>query len=111
MTITPTGKNFLVFFILAVMAGCIIGWIDSRPNWDDTGITVVLVMLSSVGLGWVFPRYFWLWGFIIGGIIVGLNVVVSNNYQSIAALVIALFGSGIGALIAKSISPDTPTIS
>ena len=36
--------------LLAVVAGTIgltLGYLDSRPSWDDTGITVALLLLSS----------------------------------------------------------------
>lgn len=42
---------------LAVVAGCLIAWIDTRPGWDDTGVTVGLIVLVAstcavAGLRW-----------------------------------------------------------
>ena len=105
-----TAKKFLSFFILSIIAGSVIGWIDTSPHWDDTGITVFIILITSVTLGAGFPRYFWLWGSIIGVIIVGFNIVLFTNYQSSIAIVIALVCSGMGAAIRKSISTGTTKV-
>lgn len=45
---------------LALGAGLAIAWVDSRPGWDDTGVTVAalvaaagLAALARVPVGWV----------------------------------------------------------
>ena len=45
----------LLLFLLAATAGFLIAYIDSRPHWDDTGITVAALVLSSFLLGAVSP--------------------------------------------------------
>ena len=32
---------------IALAMGIVIGFVDSRPGWDDTGITVVSLLLAS----------------------------------------------------------------
>lgn len=34
---------------LALLCGVAIAWIDTRPGWDDTGITAVLVLIAAAG--------------------------------------------------------------
>ena len=45
--------------LLAGTAGCMIGWVDSRPAWDDTGITAVSLLVVSAVLGFYRPRHWW----------------------------------------------------
>ena len=96
-------KKFWMFLISAVVAGVIIGSIDSRPNWDDTGITVLMILVSTFLLGIGSPNRAWLWATIVGGTVAGLNIVIHGNYQSIVAVVAAFVGSYVGAIIRKSV--------
>src|SRR6185503_3469261 len=36
-----------MLFALAVLMGILIAFVDSRPTWDDTGITAGMMLLSS----------------------------------------------------------------
>jgi len=51
---------------VALGLGLAIAWIDSRPHWDDAGITAGMLLLSSGMLGLMGPRRPWLWGLGIG---------------------------------------------
>jgi hypothetical protein len=42
--------------VLAVLTGIAIAWIDTRPGWDDTGVTVGLVFLFSALWGALAPK-------------------------------------------------------
>jgi hypothetical protein len=33
--------------LLALCAGCAIAWMDTRPSWDDTGVTACALALAS----------------------------------------------------------------
>jgi hypothetical protein len=50
----------------ALALGLAIAWIDSRPHWDDTGITVGLLFLSAAALTLLAPRRPWLVGLLVG---------------------------------------------
>ncbi len=52
--------------VLAISIGLAIAWIDSRPHWDDTGITAGSLLLSAGLLGLIGPRQPWLWALGIG---------------------------------------------
>lgn len=52
--------------LASVSAGLGIAWIDSRPHWDDAGITAGLLLLASGVLGMLGPRRPWLWGLAVG---------------------------------------------
>lgn len=51
----PSSKWWSSLAVLA--AGCAIAWMDTRPGWDDTGVTAGAVLLVSIlaalgGLPW-----------------------------------------------------------
>jgi hypothetical protein len=50
----------------AVAVGLAIAWVDSRPKWDDTGITAGMLLLTAGVLGLMGPRRPWLWALGIG---------------------------------------------
>ncbi|HUE04619.1 MAG TPA: hypothetical protein VMR62_34020 [Bryobacteraceae bacterium] len=52
--------------IAAIMIGLAIAWVDSRPHWDDSGITAGSLLLSAGVLGLIGPRRPWLWALAIG---------------------------------------------
>lgn len=53
-------------FSVAVAMGLAIAWVDSRPHWDDTGITAGCLLLSAGLLGLIGLRRPWLWALGIG---------------------------------------------
>lgn len=55
-----------VLLIGAVAIGLTIAWVDSRPHWDDAGITAGCLLLSAGVLGLIGPRRPWLWALGIG---------------------------------------------
>jgi hypothetical protein len=55
-----------VLLIAAVIIGLAIAWVDSRPHWDDSGITAGCLLLSAGLLGLIGPRRPWLWALGIG---------------------------------------------
>ena len=52
-------KALLLMF--AVGCGSVIAYIDSRPNWDDTGITAMAILLTSGAFAFAAPIRWWLW--------------------------------------------------
>ena len=90
-------------FIFAVSAGCLIGWIDSSPRWNDTGITIGMIVLSSFAFGIMARRRIWLFALVIGLLVTLFNYVLHNNLQSAASIVFAFAGAYSGLLIKKLI--------
>lgn len=50
----------------AVITGLAIAWIDSRPHWDDAGITAGLLLLGSGLLGLGMTRRAWMIALAVG---------------------------------------------
>ena len=47
-------------FAVAVVLGFAIAYVDSRPTWDDTGITASAVLITAGILGALGPERPWL---------------------------------------------------
>jgi hypothetical protein len=92
-----TGRTLIVPAV-GLAAGFGIAYIDSRPTWDDAGITAAAVFLVAGVLGAVRPP---LSGLAVGLPIPAMNVVLRSTYGSAAAIAIALVGAGTGALLGK----------
>jgi len=93
--------NFWVLFILAIVIGVLICWIDARPNWNDTGISAGLIFLATGFLGLAIPERAWIWALSVGIWIPLWNIILHNNYGSILALVIAFIGAYSGVFVHK----------
>jgi hypothetical protein len=55
-----------VLLVMAVALGMAIAYVDSRPNWDDAGITAFSMLLCAGLLGLIGPQRPWLWALGIG---------------------------------------------
>ena len=73
----PVQKILLAF---AVLAGWFIAFVDSRPTWDDTGITVGMILLSSGLLTLLGHRRPWLIALAVGLWTPLYETVVSRNF-------------------------------
>lgn len=65
----PAGNKRLMdaaLLVVALSLGLAIAWVDSRPHWDDTGITAASLLLSGGALGLIGPRRPWRWGLAVG---------------------------------------------
>jgi len=78
---------------IAVLSGLFIAYVDSRPTWDDTGITAGAILLIC-GLIAVFGyRRPWLLALVVGGWITVYGLLFTQNYGAILALAIAFVGA------------------
>jgi hypothetical protein len=55
-----------ILLAVALSLGAAIAYVDSRPRWDDTGITAAALVLCSGILGAVGPSRPWLWALAVG---------------------------------------------
>lgn len=56
----------LVILALAIASCFALNWVDTRQNWDDTGITVGLLLLTTGLLAFLAPRRVWLIALAVG---------------------------------------------
>ena len=86
---------------MALLLGLGVAWMDSRPGFDATGITVVLLLTGTLAVAAVSGRRPWLWAMLIGAWTPILEIGGGGSPASLAALVIAGVGAAIGYLIAR----------
>ncbi len=94
----------LILAVIAMGLGLAIAWIDSRPTWDDAGITAGLLVLTAAVFGALRPAKPWLWGLAVG-VWVPLLGVGRRNPGTLLALAMALFGAYLGALARRALGP------
>jgi hypothetical protein len=94
------------FLLLAALAlGGMITYVDSRPTWDDAGITAGAVFMSCVALGALGPRRPWLWAAAVGLWIPLLAIFRSHNFGTLLALAIAFAGAYAGVALRRLLAP------
>jgi hypothetical protein len=82
-----------ILLAIAVMAGLFFAYVDSRPSWDDTGITVGVILLTSGLLALIGFQRPWLLALAVGVWLPLYEVVTTHTYASIIALVVAFIGA------------------
>ena len=88
---------FLVLLAVAVAAGILIASIDSRPNWDDTGITAGIIFAVAAMFGTAVRRRAWIWGLAVGVWIPLLGIALRGDATTLLALAAGMAGAYAGA--------------
>jgi hypothetical protein len=99
----------LALLALAAAMGLAIAWVDSRPNWDDTGITAGALLLTSAVFGAASPRSPWQWALAIGLWIPAMGILRQGNFSTLLVLVFTFAGAYLGALLRKTVAPPHPS--
>jgi hypothetical protein len=87
----------------AVVLGLLIAYVDSRPNWDDTGVTAAAVFAVAGLWGVLGPERPWLWALAVGGWIPVVGIVTTGNYGSLLALAVAFAGAYAGMGVRRTL--------
>jgi len=99
-------KRFLFLLLASLAAGLAIGWVDTRPTWDDTGITVGSIFLISAVMGALMPSRAWVWGLTVGCGVPLFNFLLHGNAAALVSFLIAFAGSYAGAF-ARRMADDS----
>lgn len=89
---------------LATIGGLAIAYMDSRPGYDDTGVTAVLlisVTAVAAAIGGTRP---WLWAILVGAWTPIIEISSGGSTGSLLAIVFAGLGAAIGYLAARGAS-------
>ena len=97
--------RFGALVTIALGLGIAIALIDSGPGWDDTGVTVGLMGLASAGVAFASGRQPWLWALLVGLPLPAVEIATSGATGSLAALLFAAIGAGVGWLLARTLRP------
>lgn len=101
----PRKGLFLAMMLLAIAVGLFIGWVDSRPTWDDAGITAGMIFLAAALFGALRPSRAAVWALAVGAWVPLFGIAMHRNFGSLLALAVAFFGAYAGALARKALAP------
>jgi hypothetical protein len=99
------GGRDSVLALAAAAIGLTLGYLDSRPSWDDTGITAALLLSTSAMVAGLSGRRPWLWALLIGIWIPLLEAWGPAGVASIAALAISALGAFGAYLLVRARAP------
>lgn len=85
-----------VLLAVAVLAGLFSAWVDSRPNWDDTGVLVMGLLLVSGLLTLLGGRRPWLIALAVGLWIPAHDIYLSHDPRMLIVLLIPFIGAYAG---------------
>jgi hypothetical protein len=94
--------------IIATVVGVAIAVIDSRPTWDDAGITAGAVFVSAFIVSAVAGTRPWLWAGLVGIWVPALTIVNGGDAAALLALVFAVIGSYAGHAVSRLWRREAP---
>jgi hypothetical protein len=86
-----------LLLLAAIVIGLLIAFVDSRPSWDDTGVTAAAVFLACGLFSALRPQQPWIWALAVGVWIPLVGVAVTHNLGSLLAIAVAFVGAYGGA--------------
>ncbi len=98
----------VILLTAALGMGGLIAFFDSRPTWDDTGVTAAALFVSSAVFGFVGPRRPWLWALAVGGWIPAIGILRARDPATALALLVAFAGAYGGRVARVMRSPTLP---
>jgi hypothetical protein len=101
----------LVLLVAAIACGLAIAYVDSRPTWNDTGITAGTMSLGAAALGLAGPRRPWLWALGVGIWIPAYALVRAPSPGALSMLIVLVFplaGAYLGMALRRAIMPSLP---
>jgi hypothetical protein len=96
-TMQRSWRRALRLLPVALALGAGMAWIDSRPTWDDTGVSAVAVFAVSGALALLEPTRPWLWALVIGGWFPAISIATSGNWGAFMALGFSCIGAFAGS--------------
>lgn len=99
-------KTFILSVLFACVFGIAIAWIDSQPNWDDSGISAFMVLLVSMLAGYMAESKPWLIALAVGIWIPTYGIISVQNFGSLLALLPGFIGAYTGWWIGKILAAE-----
>jgi len=94
-----------VLLVVALGLGGLVTYVDTRPTWDDTGVTAAALLVTSGVFGFLGPSRPWLWAIALGIWIPLIGIARTQNYSTLFALAVAFAGAYGGMVIRGWLSP------
>ncbi len=90
-----------ILLAVAAAAGLFIAFIDSRPAWDDTAITVGALLLCGGILGLLIKQRPWLYALALGLWLPLWEGIASRNFTILVVLAFPFIGVYAGWLVGQ----------
>jgi len=84
-------RAFVIGSILAIGGGAVVAWIDTRPGWDDTGITAGLLFLIAAAAAACGARWY------VASLLVAVPILLAEWRTIGTAVIIVLAVTTTGA--------------
>jgi hypothetical protein len=97
-----TKLGSVVSWIAAVSSGLLIAWVDSRPGWDDAGVSAGMILVASGLFGALLPNRAWAVALAVGAWIPIVGIARDGSYGALLALLPALAGAYGGAFARRA---------
>jgi hypothetical protein len=81
-----------ILLVCALASGLLIAYVDSRPTWDDTGITVFALLGASGIIGLLVQRRPWLYALAVGLWIPLWGIIHTQNFSMVLVLLFPFAG-------------------
>jgi hypothetical protein len=81
-----------ILLVCALASGLLIAYVDSRPTWDDTGITVFALLVASGIIGMLVQRRPWLYALAVGLWIPLWGIIHTQNFSMLLVLLFPFAG-------------------
>jgi VanZ family protein len=94
-------NRFTVALIAALAGSILIGYVDSGPGWDDTGITFGLLFMLALATFFLAASRPLTIGVFAAIAVPAFNIFRSGSFESLAAFIPALAGSFLGHFLCK----------
>jgi hypothetical protein len=91
---------------IALVGGIGIALMDSRPGFDDTGITAVGLLFVAALASGLDGRRPLLWAVVVGAWVPLLEIPATGSSAPLAALVFAGIGAVVGHLVARGLKAN-----
>jgi hypothetical protein len=97
-----------VLLAAASAVGLLMAYVDSRPNWDDTGVTAFALLFFSGIIGLLVRRRPWLYGLAVGVWLPLRAIILTHDLRFLIVLVVPLAGVYAGWGFRKSAAKPPP---
>jgi uncharacterized membrane protein (DUF4010 family) len=94
--------SFYIVCALAVTAGLSVAWIDTRPTWDDAGITAMMVLVMAFVFGSLAGQKPWLIALATSIWVPLSGIILTHNAGGVLALIPGFIGSYAGYFIRRN---------
>ena len=87
--------------VVAFVAGCAIAWMDTRPSWDDPGVTAGALLVAA-GVSAFGGVRWWVAALLVAGPLLAVEI-RGLGWGAALVLAFALAGAGLGEFARKTL--------